>query len=264
MSEQSQTDLIARTVKRVQAILGEAGVTPRTGRTLPDVGRVPEDATIASLIDHTLLSADATAREIEALCFDAKTYGFASVCVNSVYVPLAAQLLDDSGVTICTVTGFPLGASWSQVKVEEARLAIEAGAKQVTMAPHIGALKGRDLVALFEDISDVVYISHEADALCKVIVETSLLTQEEIIIASQIARMTGADFVQTGSGFGETAITIEDVSLIRDVVGEGVGVEASGSILDLATAQAMIAAGANRIGTRAGVSIAQAEEVIAG
>ncbi len=259
MSEQSV--LIEKVTKQVKAILNEAGVQARTGRTRPDLGTVPEGASIASLVDHTLLKAEATARAIERICFEAREYGFASVCVNSMYVPLAAELLKDSEPLVCTVVGFPLGASFSPVKAAEAQLAIDAGAQEIDMVLPIGALKSRDLVAVFEDISDVAYVCHEDndDILCKVIIETALLTEEEKIIACQIARMAGADFVKTSTGFSTGGATVEDIALMRAVVGEGMGVKASGGVRTLADAQAMVAAGANRIGASAGVSIAQEE-----
>lgn len=247
-------------VKQVRAVLDEARVLPRTGRTRPDLGRVAADASIASLIDHTLLKPEATARQIESLCFEAREYGFASVCVNSVFVPLARELLRESSVKVCTVVGFPLGASLPQVKAYEAQQAIAQGAQEIDMVIHVGALKARDLVALHEDISDVALVCHEHDALCKVILETALLSEEEIVLACQVTRMAGADFVKTSTGFGGGGATPEHVALMRAVVGEGMGVKASGGVRDLAAAQAMLAAGATRIGTSSGVAIAQAEQ----
>lgn len=259
MSEHSE--LIQKVTSQVKAILEESGVQPRTGRTRPDLGDVPEGASIASLIDHTLLKPDATARAIEKICFEAREYGFASVCVNSRFVPLAAELLKDSDSAVCTVVGFPLGASFSQVKATEAQLAIDAGATEIDMVLPIGALKSRDLVAVFEDISEVAYVCHEEhdDIICKVIIETALLTDEEKIIACQIAKMAGADFVKTSTGFSTGGATVEDIALMREVVGEGMGVKASGGVRSFADARAIVAAGANRIGASAGVSIAQEE-----
>lgn len=260
MSE-DRTQLIEKTVKQVMAILGESRTYPRTGRTRPDLGHVPDDATIASLIDHTLLKPEATARQIEMLCLQAKEYGFASVCVNSVYVPLAAELLKETDIDICTVVGFPLGASLAQVKAYEAQEAITKGATEIDMVLHVGALKSRDVVALHEDITDVAVVCHEKDpeVLCKVIIETALLTDAEIIMATQIARVAGADFVKTSTGFSTGGATVEDVALMRTVAGEGMGVKASGGVRSLADAQAMIDAGATRIGASSGVKIAQQE-----
>lgn len=262
MSEQAT--LIEKTVKQVMAILVESRTLPRTGRTTPGLGIVPDDARVASLIDHTLLKPEASARQIEKLCFEAKEHGFASVCVNSVYVPLAAELLKDSGVKVCTVVGFPLGASLPQVKAYEAEEAIKNGADEIDMVIPIGLLKSRDIVAVHEDISDVASVCHgrddrAEDVICKVIIETALLDDVEKIIASQLVRVTGADFVKTSTGFSSAGATIEDIKLMRAVVGEGVGIKAAGGVRDLATAQAMIAAGATRIGASAGVSIAQEE-----
>lgn len=262
MSEQQA--LIEKTTKQVMAILGESRTYPRTGRTAPGLGTLPEGYKVASTIDHTLLKPAATARQIESLCFEAKTYGFASVCVNSVYVPLAQQMLQDSAVKVCTVVGFPLGASLPQVKAYEARAAISNGATEIDMVIHIGAVKNRDLIALHEDISDVAVACHDADSekeiICKVIIETALLTDEEKIIACQIAKAAGADFVKTSTGFSTGGATVADVALMRAVVGDGMGVKASGGVRSLADAQAVIAAGANRIGASSGVMIAKEEQ----
>lgn len=253
--QQKQIETI---INQVMAVLGESRTYPRTGRQEPGLGSVPKGATIASLIDHTLLKPDATARQIEKLCFEAKEYGFASVCVNGVYVPLAQELLQDSAVIVCTVVGFPLGASLPQTKAYAAQAAIQRGAKEIDMVMHIGAMKNRDLIAVHEDISDVAALCHEHDALCKVILETTLLTDEEKIIACQIAKVAGADFVKTSTGFGGGGATLEDVLLMRRVVGDGVGVKASGGVRDLSSATQMIRAGANRIGASSGVKIAKA------
>lgn len=245
--------------KQVMAIFGEAQVQARTGRMQPDLGRVPENATIASLIDHTLLKPDATARDIEMLCFEAREYGFASVCINSVYVPLAVELLQPHNIPVCTVVGFPLGASLPQVKAYEAEEALKLGANEIDMVLHIGMLKHRDIVALHEDITDVAHICHEHDAICKVILETAMLTDAEKIIACHVAKAAGADFVKTSTGFGGGGATLDDVRLMRQVVGDGMGVKASGGVRTLADARAMVEAGANRIGASAGVSIANEE-----
>lgn len=245
-------------IRKVNAILDEANVQARTGRTRHDVGHAPTGS-LAALIDHTLLKADATERDIELLCYEARLYGFAAVCVNSVFVPLATELLRPTAVKVCTVVGFPLGASLPQVKAYEAQQALAYGAQEIDMVLHIGALKHRDLVAVHEDISDVAAISHETDALCKVILETSLLTDEEIVMACQIARRAGADFVKTSTGFGGGGASVAHVRLMREVVGEGMGVKASGGIRTLEDARALIAAGANRIGASAGVALVRAE-----
>lgn len=250
---------IEKLQKQVSAILNEANVQPRTGRMVAGVGDIPADAPIASLIDHTLLKPQTTARQIEQLCLEAKEYRFASVCVNSVFVPLAAQMLQDSRVQVCTVVGFPLGACLPQVKAYEAQQAIAHGAQEVDMVLHVGAVKARDWVALHEDISEVATACHDLDVICKVILETALLSDEEKVMASQVALLAGADFVKTSTGFGGGGATIADVGLMRAVVGQAMGVKASGGVRSLSDARAMVAAGANRLGASAGVRIAQEE-----
>jgi deoxyribose-phosphate aldolase len=250
--------LIRKLSRQVQAILTEARSEARTGRMRPDLGRAVEGP-LNAIIDHTLLKPEATARQIEMLCLEAKEYSFASVCVNSVFVPLALELLSGTSVKVCAVVGFPLGASLPQVKEFEAREALQRGAQEIDMVLHIGALKHRDLVAVFEDIGDVATVCHDHDALCKVIIETALLSEEEKILACLIAKRAGADFVKTSTGFNGGGATVEDVSLMRAIAGDGMGVKASGGVRDLASAQAMVQAGANRIGTSAGVSIARQE-----
>lgn len=252
-------DIIAPLIHKTNAILDEANATPMTGRTVVDVGRVPEGDSIARVIDHTALKADATEREIELLCYEAKLHGFASVCVNSVYVPLATELLRDTPVKVCTVVGFPLGASLSTVKAFEAAQALQHGAHEVDMVMHVGALKGGHLLALFEDITLVAYTCHDVGAICKVILETSLLSDSEIVTACQVAKRAGADFVKTSTGFGGGGATTEHIALMRAVVGDGMGVKASGGVRTLADAHMMLKAGANRIGASAGVAIVRAE-----
>jgi deoxyribose-phosphate aldolase len=250
--------LIRKLSRQVQAILTEARSEARTGRMRPDLG-TPVQGPLSAIVDHTLLKPEATARQIEMLCLEAKEYSFASVCVNSVFVPLALELLNGSTVKVCTVVGFPLGASLPQVKEYEAKEALVRGAQEIDMVLHIGALKHRDLVAVFEDIGDVATVCHDHDALCKVIIETSLLSDEEKILACLLAKRAGADFVKTSTGFNGGGATVEDITLMRAIVGDGMGVKASGGVRDLAAAQAMVQAGANRIGTSSGVSIARQE-----
>jgi deoxyribose-phosphate aldolase len=246
-------------IRKTNAILDEANATPLTGRMYPDVGSVPPNTRIAQLIDHTLLKADATEREIELLCYEAKLFEFASVCVNSVYVPLANEVLRGTPVKVCTVVGFPLGASLPAVKTFEAEQALHYGATEIDMVLHVGALKNRHVVAVFDDISEVAKVCHDRDAITKVILETALLTDEEIVMACQIAKRAGADFVKTSTGFSTAGATLAHIQLMREVVGSGVGVKASGGVRTLADAQAMVKAGANRIGASAGVTIARAE-----
>ncbi|MEM3341991.1 MAG: deoxyribose-phosphate aldolase [Thermoplasmata archaeon] len=213
-------------------------------------------ADVASYIDHTLLKPDATEEDIRKLCTEAAQYKFASVCVNPAYVPLAAKILKGTGVKVCTVIGFPLGATTSTTKALETRDAIANGATEIDMVINVGALKsGRDDIVR-EDIEAVVNAAR-GQAIVKVILETALLTREEKIRACLLAKMAGADFVKTSTGFGPGGATVEDIKLMRETVGPEMGVKASGGIRDRKTAEAMIAAGATRIGASASVAIAK-------
>jgi deoxyribose-phosphate aldolase len=234
-------------------------VNTGAGRISSSLGYIPRDLGIARLIDHTLLKPDASAAEIAQLCREAREYHFASVCVNSAYVPLCADLLKGSDVAVCTVVGFPLGASPAEVKAYEAQLAIQNGATEIDMVLNIGALKSRDLKALYHDIATVVSTCHANNVICKVIFETSKLTDEEKVIAAQVSKMAEADFVKTSTGFGGGGATVGDVALMRKVVGPDIGVKASGGVRNYEDAQAMVKAGATRIGASAGVAIVKAE-----
>jgi deoxyribose-phosphate aldolase len=229
------------------------------GRISSSLGYVPRDLSIARLIDHTLLKPDASADQIAQLCREAREYHFASVCVNSAWVPLCADLLKGSDVAVCTVVGFPLGASLPEVKAYEAQLAIQNGATEIDMVMNIGALKSRDVKALHRDIATVVATCHVHNVLCKVILETAQITDEEKVIACQVAKVAGADFVKTSTGFGGGGATVADVALMRKVVGPHIGVKASGGVRSYEDAQAMVKAGATRIGASAGVAIVKAE-----
>jgi deoxyribose-phosphate aldolase len=210
---------------------------------------------ITPLIDHTLLKPEATEAQVRELCVEATEFGFASVCINPWYVPLVAELLADSPVRACTVVGFPLGANRSETKASEARLAAAQGATELDMVINVGALKsGKDDVVR-EDIRGVVEAGHPT-AIIKVILETALLTADEIERACCLARDAGAAFVKTSTGFGPGGATVEDVALMRRTVGRMMGVKASGGIGTRQDAAAMIAAGATRIGASAGVRIA--------
>ena len=248
--------LARQTRQQARAILEEAGEAP--GEPLP-AAPVDVAAGLARFIDHTLLKPEASAAQITQLCAEACEYHFATVCVNSCRVPLAAELLRGSDVTVCTVVGFPLGASLPEVKACEARLAIEAGAGEIDMVLNIGALKDRDLGALLGDIRAVVATCHAQEVPCKVILETALLTDEEKIIACAVSREAGADFVKTSTGFNGGGATVADIALMRGLVGPDMGVKASGGVRTLADAQAMVAAGATRIGASAGVAIVRGE-----
>jgi deoxyribose-phosphate aldolase len=208
---------------------------------------------LASMIDHTLLAADATAAQIRTLCQEANEYRFASVCVNSAWVPLVAELLAESPVHVCAVVGFPLGAMLSAAKAFEAREAVRLGANEIDMVLAIGALKEGDYAAVFADISGVVTAA--MPALVKVILETASLTLEEKIAACLLARAAGAAFVKTSTGFGKGGATAADVALMRHVVGPHIGVKASGGVRTLADAEIMRRAGATRIGASASVAI---------
>jgi deoxyribose-phosphate aldolase len=211
----------------------------------------------ASLIDHTLLKPDASQTEIKHLCDEAAQYHFASVCVNPTWVRACACQLQGSGVPVCTVIGFPLGATLPDVKAYEARRAIMDGAREVDMVINVGALKSGDDCLVEYDIRAVVEVAHEYDVTCKVIIETALLTDEEKVRACQAAKNAGADFVKTSTGFAKGGATVADIALMRRTVGPQLGVKASGGVKSMADARAMVEAGATRIGASVGVKIAQ-------
>ncbi len=211
----------------------------------------------ASLIDHTLLKPEASESDIKKLCNEAIQFGFASVCVNPTWVKRAAEFLKGSNVPVCTVIGFPLGATLSDVKAFEARRAIFNGAKEVDMVINIGALKSGDDCAVEDDIRAVVKAAHENGVLCKVIIETALLTNDEKVRACLASKNAGADFVKTSTGFSKGGATVEDINLMRRTVGKALGVKASGGVKGIEDARAMFEAGATRIGASVGVKIAQ-------
>lgn len=223
------------------------------------VGHIADD--LASTIDHTLLKPQTTAAQIRQLCAEAREYGFASVCINPTWVPLAAQLLQGAKPVVCTVLGFPLGATLSEVKAYEAQQSIAYGASEVDMVINIGALKSKMVDAVRDDIAAVVQAAQGHTV--KVIIETSLLNDEEKVEACVLAKAAGADFVKTSTGFGGGGATVADVALMRRVVGAGMGVKASGGIHNVEEAQAMLQAGATRIGASAGIKIVQGAQKIA-
>lgn len=213
---------------------------------------------IARYIDHTLLKPDATFDQITKLCEEARQYGFASVCVNPFYVKHCAELLDGSPVKVCAVVGFPLGANVTKTKAREAKRAIRDGALEIDMVINVGALKSGFDDMLYRDIRAVVKVCKKRKAICKCILETSLLTDEEKIRACDAAKHAAADFVKTSTGFGSGGATVDDVALMaRAVAGANMGVKASGGIRNYADAGRMIEAGATRIGTSAGVAIVE-------
>lgn len=221
------------------------------------LGVIPQDASLAKMIDHTLLKPDATQQEIAQLCFEARKYGFASVCVNPTWVSLCAELLKGASAKVCTVIGFPLGATSSETKAFETETAIKQGATEIDMVINIGALKARDLETVARDIRGVVNAAHSKNIIVKVIIETALLTDEEKTIASLISKEAGADFVKTSTGFAGGGATVHDVELMRKTVGPQMGVKASGGVRTFEDAASMIKAGATRIGASAGVKIIQ-------
>jgi deoxyribose-phosphate aldolase len=213
------------------------------------------EAGFAGLIDHTLLKPEASRNEIKKLCEEAARFGFASVCINPWNVPLAAECLRGTKVKVCTVVGFPLGATLPQVKMHEAEEAIKLGAQEIDMVINIGALKSGQDDAVESDIRGVVEASHRGGAICKVIFETALLNTEEKVRASIASKKAGADFVKTSTGFSTAGATAEDVALMRAVVGSEMGVKAAGGVRSLDDLKKMVCAGATRIGASASVKI---------
>jgi deoxyribose-phosphate aldolase len=211
---------------------------------------------IAKIIDHTILKPEATEEDVKKICEEALKYNFASVCINPSNVELVAKLLKGSSVKVCTVIGFPLGANTMEVKAFETKDAIEKGAEEVDMVINIGKLKARDFDYVKKDIEAVVKAA-EGKALTKVIIETCLLTDEEKTIACKLSKEAGADYVKTSTGFSKGGATPEDIKLMRSVVGEGMGVKASGGVRSTADALAVIEAGASRIGASASIAICE-------
>jgi deoxyribose-phosphate aldolase len=214
-------------------------------------------AGVAAMIDHTLLKPDATRQEIEELCREAAQFGFATVCVNPAWVAVAARLLSSSAVGVCSVVGFPLGATTSDVKGYETRRAIFDGAREIDMVINVGALKSGDLRVVERDIEAVTGPCRDCGALSKVIIEAALLTDDEKVTACTLSKAAGADYVKTSTGFGPGGATAADVALMRRVVGSEMGVKAAGGVRDLESLKAMVAAGATRVGASAGVKIIQ-------
>lgn len=246
-----------RCPERMQRVV-DAGAS-RIGLVL---GQTASARDWAALIDQSLLKPEATEDEVRRLCEEAAQYRFASVCVNPAWVHTAACHLRGTGVPVCAVVGFPLGATMPDVKAYEARRAIMDGAREVDMVANIGALKSGDDCLVEHDIRSVVQVAHEYGVTCKVIIETALLTDEEKVRACQAAKKAGADFVKTSTGFSKGGATVADVALMRRVVGSELGVKASGGVKSIEDARAMVEAGATRIGASVGVKIAQEAEGI--
>ena len=230
----------------------DAGAT-RVG--LHAAGGAPQG--VASMIDHTLLKPDATRQQIEELCREAAQFKFATVCVNPTWVATCARQLSGSGVLVCSVVGFPLGATTADVKGYETQRAIFDGAREIDTVINVGALKSGDLRVVEKDIEAVVAPCRACGALSKVIIEAALLTDDEKVTACTLAKAAGADYVKTSTGFGPGGATAADVALMRRVVGADMGVKAAGGVRDYESAQAMIKAGATRVGASAGIKIVQ-------
>jgi deoxyribose-phosphate aldolase len=242
-------------LERVQPVV-KAGAD----RIASTLGIMPTDGSLAHMIDHTLLKPEATQDQIAQLCYEARKYSFASVCVNPANVKLCAQLLKGSSIPVCTVVGFPLGATSTEAKVFETQQTIRDGATEVDMVTNVGALKSRDYELVERDVASVARACHANNTILKVIIEAALLTDEEKVVACQLAKVAGADFVKTSTGFGPGGATVEDVALMRRVVGPAMGIKAAGGIRTYEDAQKMIAAGATRIGASASVRIIQGAE----
>lgn len=236
---------------RLRGVL-DAGAT-RVG--LHAVGGAPSD--VAALIDHTLLKPEATRADVEELCREAATFRFASVCVNPAWVALATRRLVGSDVSVCSVVGFPLGATTADVKGYETRRAIFDGAREIDMVVNVGALKSGDYHLVERDIEAVTVPCRDCHVLSKVIIEAALLTDDEKVTACTLAKAAGADYVKTSTGFGPGGATVADVALMRRVVGADMGVKAAGGVRDLDSLRAMVAAGASRVGASAGVRIVE-------
>jgi len=243
----------------VKTCFDQAGDVISAGaeRISSTLGIIPNNNDLSRMIDHTLLKPDATKDQIAQLCFEARKYSFASVCVNPTWVQLCAQLLKGCQVKVGTVIGFPLGATAPEVKVFETQNAIDHGATEIDMVANIGALKARDLELVARDIRGGVNVAHARGAIVKVIIEAVLLTDEEKTIVCLLSKEAGADFVKTSTGFASGGATINDVALMRRVVGPDMGVKAAGGVRTYEDAENMIKAGATRIGASAGVKIIQ-------
>jgi len=249
-------ELIERVRRGLDAIPGLPA-----GARLPGAPAAPaSDSEIAGLIDHTLLKPDATPEQIARLCDEAAQFRFASVCVNPTFVPQCVRLLRGTPVAVCTVIGFPLGATTTKAKVFETAQAVGNGAREVDMVIAIGRLKAGEHAEVADDIRQVAEAAHAGGALLKVIIETALLSDEEKVAACLLATRAGAEFVKTSTGFGGGGASVADIALMRRAVGPDLGVKASGGVRTLADARALIAAGATRIGASAGVAIVRAAE----
>ena len=216
------------------------------------------DRSIARLIDHTLLKPEATASDIRKVCEEARHYEFASVCVNPYWAPIVARELQGSPVKVCVVVGFPLGASATAIKLAETKQAIQDGAREIDMVLNVGELRGGNTEAVRDDIRAVVEAAHAGKAIVKVILETALLNETQKIAGCTLSKDAGAEFVKTSTGFSTAGATVEDIALMRRIVGPGLGVKASGGVRTLEDLKKMVAAGATRVGASASVKIVEA------
>jgi deoxyribose-phosphate aldolase len=249
MTSAELDQLVARVGDQILTRLEFAGPSEQVSRFEPSVAR---------LIDHTLLRPEATRDDIVTLCREARQYQFATVCVNPYWVPLAVAELDRSHVKVCTVAGFPLGASVAEIKVAEAAAALRSGAREIDMVINVGALRSGDYDRVRQDIRAVVEVCHGAGAIVKTILENCYLDDHQKAVACAIAKMAGADFVKTSTGFASAGATEHDVALMRKVVGPDTGVKAAGGIRTMEDVRRMVAAGATRIGASASVQIMRA------
>lgn len=245
-------------IEQLAALIGEEILARRARRPAAPARRGPIDEKVAALIDHTILKPEATAKDVKRVCAEALQYKFAAVCVNPCWVTLAAAELKGSTVKCCTVAGFPLGASATEIKAAEVELAVRTGAQEVDMVMNVGALRGGDYERVRTDIAAVVQACHRGGAIVKVILENALLDDSQKAIACALAKSAGADFVKTSTGFAATGATAEDVALMRRIVGNKMGVKAAGGVRTLEDLRRMVAAGACRVGASASVSIVEA------
>jgi len=248
---------VVHNAEGVRNILNNGASRISAGRGIEAAGGVSAD--LARMIDHTLLKPEATPAEVEKLCEEARKYSFASVCINAGYVPLCARLLRGTPVRVCTVIGFPLGATSTAAKAFETEQAIRDGAQEVDMVINVGMLKSGDTVYVERDITAVVNAAWRHRVLTKVIIETALLTDEEKVKACLLVKKAGADFVKTSTGFAKGGATAGDIALMRRVVGSAMGVKAAGGVRSREDALAMVASGADRIGASASVRIVGGE-----
>lgn len=245
-------------VEKIARIEEQYGKDRALAPAKPEPPKAPADGPIAALIDHTMLRPEANRADIVKLCGEARQYGFATVCINPYWVPLAASELAGTAVKVCTVVGFPLGATSTEAKVAEAAAALRAGAREIDMVINVGALRSGDFDAVKLDIQAVARVCHDAGAIVKVILETALLNDAQKTAACGLAQAAGADFVKTSTGFGPAGATVQDIVLMRHAVGPRMGVKAAGGIRTLDDFRAMVAAGANRVGASASVKIVEA------